>query len=60
MLVMSFYTLLSTAMTIPHTQFAAYPVLLPVYLMRYDWKVPTLAEKVPLTCIVQAHSNDVR
>lgn len=38
--------------------FAVYPVLLPLYLMRYDWKFPTIPEPIPLRCIVQAHSKD--
>ncbi|KAF9787372.1 hypothetical protein BJ322DRAFT_1054993 [Thelephora terrestris] len=37
---------------------AAYPVLLPIYLMRYDVKLPKMPETIPLTCIVQAHSAD--
>jgi len=36
---------------------AAYPVLLPMYMMRYDWKVPSVPDKIALTCIIQAHSR---
>jgi hypothetical protein len=41
------------------TQLAAYPVLLPLYMMRFDWKFPFVPDKVPITCIMQAHSKDV-
>jgi len=37
---------------------AAYPVLLPIYLMRYDLQVPAVSETISFTCMVQAHSGD--
>ena len=60
MLTDDLYILLGTTVFMPQTQLAAYPVLLPVYMMRYDWKVPTVPDRVALTCIIQAHSKDVR
>jgi len=54
------YTLLGTAELTPYSQFAAYPVLLPIYLMRYDFQVPAVSETISFTCMVQAHSGDVR
>lgn len=60
MLTASFYTPLDTTVLMLQMQLAAYPVLLPVYMMRYDWKVPSVPDKVALTCIIQAHSKDVR
>ena len=53
------YTLLG-ASAYAHSQFAAYPVLLPIYLMRYDLPIPAVSETIPFTCMVQAHSEDVR
>ena len=41
-------------------QLAAYPVLLPVYMMRYDLNLLAVPDKVALVCIIQAHSKYVR
>ena len=41
-------------------QLAAYPVLFPIYLMRYDLQIPEVPETKSLTCVVRAHSKDVR
>ena len=54
------YILLGTAALTRYSQLAAYPVLLPIYLMRYDLQVPTVSETISFTCMVQAHSGDVR
>lgn len=43
-----------------HLQLAAYPVLLPIYLMRYDMHIPSVPEILSLTCMVQAHSKNVQ
>jgi len=43
-----------------HSQLAAYPVLLPIYLMGYDVQIPEETEAMSFMCIVQAHSKDVR
>ena len=53
------YTLLCTPELTRYSQFAAYPVLLPIYLMRYDLQVPAVSETISFTCMVQAHSGDV-
>jgi len=43
---------------IEFSMLAAYPVLLPVYLLRYDWTIDVVPQKLALTCIVLAHSKD--
>ena len=53
-------TLLGVPILILRTQMAVYPVLLPVYLMKYNLKVPSSSETVALTCLLQAHAEDVR
>jgi len=54
------YTLLDIIVLTRYSQLAAYPVLLPIYLMRYDLQVLTLPGTISFTCMVQAHSGDVR
>jgi len=41
------------------SQLAFYPVLLPIYLMRYDLQIPAVSEAISFTCMVQAHSEHV-
>jgi hypothetical protein len=60
MLMGRMYSSPGTTILTRHSQLAVYPVLLPIYLMRYDLQIPAVPEGISFACMVQAHSQDVR